>query len=123
LQEASGNTVRLPPGVTRLSLNQLSALVQMDANQTDPENVKSRIWRPSIPAVHIAAAVAVVLNDSVRAGAVETSWGDILASRSIIQQIVHYSQLFEIYIENSERIRSQLNINSDRLIKLRLVTD
>ena len=123
LQEASGNTVRLPPGVTRLSLNQLSALVQMDANQTDPENVKSRVWRPSIPVVHIAAAVAVVLNDSVRAGAVETSWGDILASRSITQQIVNYSQLFDFYIENSERIRSQLHISSDKLIKLRLVTD
>jgi hypothetical protein len=123
LQEASGSAVRLPPGVTRLSLNQLSVLVQADANQTDPENVESRIWRPSIPAIHIAAAVAVALNDSVRAGVVETSWGDILASRSIIEQIVGYSQLFDIYIENSERIRSQLHIRSDKLIKLRLMTD
>jgi hypothetical protein len=123
LQEASGSAVRLPTGVTRLSLNQLSVLVQTDANQTDPENVESRIWRPSIPVIHIAAAVAVALNDSVRAGVAETSWGDILASRSLIEQIVRYSQLFEIYIENNERIRSQLHIVSDKLIKVRLMAD
>jgi hypothetical protein len=122
LQEASGSAVRLPPGVTRLSLNQLSAMVQADANQADPENVESRIWRPSIPVIHIAAAVATVLNNSVREGIAETSWGDILASQSIVEQIVAYSQLIEFYIEISEKIRTRLHISSDKLIKLRLTT-
>ncbi len=123
LQEASGDTVKLPAGVTRLSLNQLSAFVQMDANQTEPENVETRIWRPSIPVIHLAAAVAVVLNNSERAGIQQTSWGDILDSRPLIDEIVKYAQLYEILIENSVRIRSKLHITADKLIKLRLITN
>lgn len=123
LQEASGNEVRLPTDVARLSLNQLSALVQMDANQADPENVESRVWRPSIPVIHLAAGVAVVLSNSERAGIPQTSWGDILHSRALIEEIVRHAQLYEMLIENSARIRSQLHLTVDKLIKVRLATD
>ena len=68
--------------------------INVDANQSDPENVESRIWRPSIPVIHIAASVAVVISNSERAGIPQTSWGDILHSRPLVEEIVHNAQLY-----------------------------
>jgi len=45
----------------RVSINQMARLVLEDAGQTDPENVETRIWRPSLPAIHIASAVQLFL--------------------------------------------------------------
>jgi hypothetical protein len=123
LQEAAGTPPRLPPDVSRLSLNQLSEMVKDDAKQSDPENVESRIWRPSIPVIHIAASVAVVISNSERAGIPQTSWGDILHSRPLVEEIVHNAQLHEILIENSAKIGSKLHITVDKLIKVRLATN
>jgi hypothetical protein len=44
-----------------VSINQMARLVLEDAGQTDPENVETRIWRPSLPAIHIASAVQLFL--------------------------------------------------------------
>ena len=58
LKEAEcGETFDLPAGLKRLSLNQMAELVLTDARQSDPENVETRIWRPSRPVIHLASAV------------------------------------------------------------------
>jgi hypothetical protein len=33
-----------------------------DANQADPTNVKTQIWRPSRPVIQLAASIAVVID-------------------------------------------------------------
>jgi hypothetical protein len=50
LKEAlPGQVLKLPQGLKRLSINQLSRLVLDDTRFTDPHNVETRIWRPSLP--------------------------------------------------------------------------
>jgi hypothetical protein len=60
-EKLTGHSIELPAGLSRVSVNQMARLVLDDAGQTDPENVKARIWRPSLPVVHIASAVQVFL--------------------------------------------------------------
>ena len=45
----------LPPGMARLSNNELSKLILAEAHQSDPHNVENRIWRTSKPAIHLAS--------------------------------------------------------------------
>ena len=61
LKEARGAAIELPAGRSRVSINQMARLVIDDTGQTDPENVETRIWRPSLPAIHIASAFQVFL--------------------------------------------------------------
>jgi len=67
LQEAeSGDLPRLPPGALRLSLNQLTKTVTDDLGIEDPENVEARIWRPSLPVIHLCAAWAASVQEAQR---------------------------------------------------------
>jgi hypothetical protein len=51
LKEAvTGEVPKLPANIKRMSVNQMARLVLDDAGYTDPENVETRIWRPSLPA-------------------------------------------------------------------------
>jgi hypothetical protein len=118
-QEAAGAVINLPIGMAKLSLNQLADLVAEDAEQS-PENIETRIWRPSVPVIHIAAALENILLDADRLGNQTFSWGDILASRPLIEEIVKKAQTIEGFIGNSTKIRSQLNIEPTRLVKLQL---
>src|SRR5215813_166194 len=62
LKAAVGSpAVGLPEGRSQPSINQMARLVLDDTGQTDLENVETRIWRPSLPAIHIASAFQVFL--------------------------------------------------------------
>jgi hypothetical protein len=63
LQHAAGQEPKLPRGVARLSLNELAADAAEKLGQADAGNVESRVWRPRLPVIHLAAAVAVAIND------------------------------------------------------------
>lgn len=44
-------TGQVPAGLKRLSINELAELVRDDARYSEPENVETRIWRPSLPVI------------------------------------------------------------------------
>jgi hypothetical protein len=115
LQEAAGHKPKLPKGVTRLSLNQMSALVSDEAGQSDPGNTETRVWRSSIPVIHLAAATTLSINNAERKGEPKTSVGDIHHSRQLIQDIVILAQFFEVLLE-----KSRLSIDPAKLVKVRL---
>jgi hypothetical protein len=93
LQQAHGLTPTLPPGMARWSINELSALVLDDANQSDPGNVETRIWRSSLPVIHLAAAVAVAISEGERTGHPHTSYGDILCNKNLIEEIISRAEM------------------------------
>ena len=63
LKEAvSGEVPKLPAGINRVSVNQMARLVLDDAGYTDPEDVETRIWRPSLPVIHLATAIQLILH-------------------------------------------------------------
>jgi hypothetical protein len=116
LCEASfGEVPKLPPVVKRLSIKAMSELVLEDAAQSEPVNVESRIWRPSIRVIHLATAVHGYLH-LYDGAAVQPNLGSLLCDRVVIEYAVRNAEHFEPLIGRSARLR----INPDRLIKVRL---
>lgn len=116
LQEAnSGEVPKLPAAVKRLSINAVSELVLDDAGQTDPENVETRIWQPSLPVIHLASAVHGYLH-LVEGVAEPTGLGPLMVNRDAIEYVVRNAEHYESLVATSERLR----LDPERLIKFRL---
>lgn len=118
LQEVDlGHTPELPKDLKRLSINTLSEFVLEDAKQTTPANVGTRIWRPSLPVIHIAAATAVIIDMALKAGQGPITIGHLVGCRPVIEAIVREAERYENFLPQSKK----LNIEPDKLIRLRLV--
>lgn len=116
LQKAVGHRPNLPDSVERLSVNQLAELMKKQANQSNSENFKTRVWRPSLPVIHLAAAVATAINDRERAGQKLTSYGNLIADTEFLGHVLHYAREYEDTIKNS-----RLPINPKKLVSIKLV--
>jgi hypothetical protein len=115
LQEtATGERPRLPKGVKRLSLNQLSEMVLADTRENTPENIEVRVWGASLPVIHLAAATAVCADIYGRKG-VSFHVGHLLTVRSVIEWIVREAERYEPLL-----LRSKRKIDPAKLIKIRL---
>jgi hypothetical protein len=117
LKEALGGEVlKLPADLPpRLSINQMAHFVLDDTGHADSKNVETRIWRPSLPVIHLATAVQVwlqVAESEKRPLGLEM----LLLSRQLIECLVRTAQRHESIIAQSRRRR----IDLDRLIKVRL---
>jgi hypothetical protein len=112
LKKANGITPKLPGGYERLSINRISGLVAEDAGYTEPENVETRIWRPSLPVIHLAAAIQILLNESP----IPIEAPDLMQHRSLIEWVVRAAEEFEALFARS----SYRGIDASKLIKVRL---
>jgi len=106
-------TGEIPAAIKRLSLNQLAELVLDDTGC--PENVETRIWRPSLPVIHLASAVQVFLSVA------EPEVGPIgleafLLSREVIELVIRTAEYHETLIVQSRHLR----VDPERLIRIRL---
>jgi hypothetical protein len=63
-----GDAMALPNEIKRLSINQMAEFVLDDAEMADADNVEKRIWRPSLPVIHLATAAVVVCQQWMKAG-------------------------------------------------------
>lgn len=103
---------RLPDGMPRLSLNELSKLVQREARQSDPENVERRVWRQTLPVIHLAAAYQVLLRGADGQGQpLSQDLQDLDAHR----RVVSLAQFHEEVVLADERF----NITPENLVRLR----
>jgi hypothetical protein len=98
LQHAAGQEPKLPRGVARLSLNELAADAAEKLGQADAGNVESRVWRPSLPVIHLAAAVAVAINDGERNGHTPRQIKQIARSISV------FGFLIPVIIDEASRV-------------------
>ena len=116
LKEAStGKIPKLPRGIKRLSLNQLSEMVLDDTRESMPENVEVRVWGASLPVIHLASAVAV-LSDIMSRHGDTFSIADLLVNRSLIEWTVRAAEEYELLLQ-----KSRCKIEPEKLIKIRLV--
>ena len=117
LKEAlPGQVLELPATVKRLSINQLAELVPDDTRFTDSHNVETRIWRPSLPVVHLASAIQVylTLNEATnRRMGLET----LLLNRAMIELVVAGAAHHERLMAQSRHLR----FDSETMIRIRLV--
>jgi hypothetical protein len=116
LQKAVGHSPNLPSDVKRISLNQLSEFAMGLANQSNPENFKTRVWRPSRPVLHLAAAVAVATSDRERIGQTETRYGNLFADQDFVAEVLTNTIEYELLIKNNK-----LPIKGDKLVSIQLV--
>lgn len=101
----------LPPGMSRLSLNQLSVLVQPESGQNDPENTKKRIWWSSREIIHLATAFdqliqLVAANDN----------GYHIANHELTERILQLAELHEQIVLRDPRF----GVSPDDLIRVRV---
>lgn len=75
--DAAGLRPTLPKGCEGFSIKQLMKMALDDLGQEDAENAEQRIWRPSQPVIHLAAAVQAFMNRPDKAP-YEVSVGDIM---------------------------------------------
>jgi hypothetical protein len=115
LKEAYGIKPNVPGIKGPLSINALSELVADDAGYTEAENVETRIWRPSLPVVHLAAAVQILLQ--AHSGPIHA--GDLVLRQDLIEWVVRAAEEFEGLFARS-RYRG---IDASKLIKIRLGGD
>jgi len=87
-----------------------------EAKQSSPENFKTRVWRESLPVIHLAAAVAVAINDRERMGENKTSYGNLIADAKFIFDVLRYTKEYEIIIKNNK-----LPIEAKKLVSIQLV--
>ena len=116
LQEVDmGTTPKLPDRMRNLSIAEASNLVLKDVGESDNRNVASRIWRPSLPVIHIAAATAVVKDMADKSDGEPLSIGHLIMTRPVINAIVKESQRYEPMLKKI----SKFNIDPKTLIALR----
>ena len=90
-----------------------------DAEQTEPENIEARVWRPSLPVIHLAAATAVMIDVAEREGFGRFGIGELVTWRPLIEAIVREAQSYETLMSQSPHFPK----NPNNFIKLRLVGD
>jgi hypothetical protein len=116
LKEAlTGQAPELPTGVSRVSINEMSRLVMSDTRQTDPGNVETRIWRQSLPVIHIASAFQVFLQ-LAEPGLGRIIFERFLLNRRSIECVVRAAEFHASIIARSGRIP----IDLAQLVELRL---
>ena len=112
---ATGEMPALPAGIARLSVNQMATLVLEDTRNIEVANVKARVWRPSLPVIHLASATQLLLH-LFEPERKRLPLEMLLISRPIIEYIVRTAETHERMIVASRRLR----IDPDRLIKVRV---
>ena len=114
-KDEPGHIPKLPKGARRLSVQFLADLVIPDTYQSNAENVMKRVWKPSLPVIHIAAAISVIKDAFDKSGADPLSIGHLILNRRVIESVVLEAQRYELLVS-----RSGIRIRSEDLERIRL---
>jgi len=98
----------------RLSLNELSKLVQSQSGESDPENIERRAWRESRPVIHLAAAIQTLLRIM---GPDQEKVGYPLDNASLHEMVVQLAEFNEQIVLSDERF----GVRPENLVRIRLV--
>jgi hypothetical protein len=93
----------------------LPELVLDDTRFTDAHNVETRIWRPSLPVVHLASAIQVYLTLSEAATPL-IGLEMLLLSRTMIEGVVAGAAYHEMLMAQSRH----LHFDPEKTIRIRL---
>lgn len=117
LQEAeTGAVPELPPGVERLSVNELAGDALEGRGLADEANFKSRVWRPSRKVIHLCTAWAVLAQPHFKEHGTPLDPMEAMLRPGFLALMLHRAHLMEPLVESS-----RLNIKADDLIRFRLV--
>ena len=126
-QEAEGDGKRpetLPKEIKKVTLDQLAIMVKdevLGSGIEETENIEKRTWRPSLPVIHLAAALQVLQQGLEKGIAGLPSLDNIWAARESIEWLVTKAQYFEGLVLAKPIIKNKkVLIKPEQLIKIRL---
>ena len=111
-QEIFAKPALLPAGITALSIDQLCTLVRSDTTIAESENIEKFVWRASLPVIHLAIAVQMLL-----AG----RFGDRAKLGVDLQDIEFYREAVNLayFLEPMVGAHPKFNIEADTLTRIR----
>jgi hypothetical protein len=118
LKEAqTGQIPDLPADVKRMSLNELAKMGATDAGYTNLENFETRVWRPCLPVIHLAAAFQIVMNELKRLTERQPNFVDYLCNRRLIECTVDVANECKVLLAKSR----YASVDPEALINLEVV--
>ena len=125
--EAEGDGKRpksLPKEIKKVTLDGMAIMVKdevLRSGSEETENIEKRAWRPSLPVIHLAAAMQVLLQGLDKGISGLPSMGDLGNSREAIEWLVTKARYFEDLITTKPIIiNRKVIIKPEQLIKIRL---
>ncbi len=106
----------MPADAKRLSINELVRTLKFNG-AVDLDNFETRIWRPSLPVIHLAAALAINMDKASKEGK-KTSIGDLIFDKKIITEVIATAQENEAWLE-----KSKIQIDMNKIVRVRLVQE
>lgn len=113
----TGQALVLPRSIERLTLNQLSELALDDLESDDSGNVETRIWRPSLPVIHLASAIAVLIDQAKQQSGRDISFADFMANPDLARSAIEVANKYQAMFLESERLK----LKQDQFIQLHTV--
>tara|TARA_R110002074_G_scaffold150408_1_gene303660 strand:+ start:270 stop:902 length:633 start_codon:yes stop_codon:yes gene_type:complete len=104
--------VTLPKGVTSTSINQLCQLIKTDVSIDNAENIEKRVWRTSLPIIHLAMAAQLMLAGKFND---RTEFGADLQDIEFYRDAVHLAGAFELVVAN----HPEFAVKGDQLTQIR----
>lgn len=115
LQEVElGPAFQLPGNVKRMSIKQLSEILLEETAFMEIENIGTRIWRASLPVIHLAAATAVLMDQLEKSGLAQPSIGHFFTNPDLAKRVVETSNLYADILAKS----TKLSLEPEKLIRL-----
>jgi hypothetical protein len=111
-----GEAAQLPKEIKRLSVNQMAEFVLEDAGQADVGNLKRRVWAPSLPVIHLAAAAAIAAQRLLKAREMSVL-ERFLFDPAHVAGIVRHAEDLEAMIAADAKIP----VRADQLIRFRVI--
>ena len=118
IEAQTGVKPELPLGITRLSINQMTELVLAESGNSEPKNIVARIWRPSLPVIHLAVSITIINQECLRRGLRRQpiSFADLMISPALLRHVVEQAEQVEALLAKSRRA----HIDANSLIRFRL---
>jgi hypothetical protein len=118
LREALGHgPVSASRGDRPVSLSGLSAAMADEGiGLNDPDSVETRVWRPSLPVVHLAAAMGIVAQNGLQNQLGGSLPEALLGNRWVIESVVRVGEDITSLIPRAPR----LPLSPGQLIRVRL---
>lgn len=108
------NPAALSEGLTALSIDQLCTLIKSDVSISDPENIEKLVWRKSLPIIHLAMAIQLILKATMLEG---TRFGIDLQDIDFYRAAVRYAGALEPLVAK----HPEFAVRSDELTQIRWV--
>jgi hypothetical protein len=106
----------LPKDVPRLSLNSVIPFVLGDEDETDPHNFEQRVFRRTLPVLHLAVA----LEQAIDAAELTTGHPPGLEALLIEQQFLPWLVACAEALESVVLAIREYEVSADRLLRVRL---